>query len=352
MHIIHTLEPLPLVRGAKEPNPSGRYLVDNNNAGEYMSMWPHAMLINHRELTPFDPDRDWNDSRVCLIRPGGLGDLMFLTPVCAELKRRWPRIHITICTVEFNAPVLEHNPDIDAVIPYPLPESEMTFDCMIPFEEVLETGPHGKEWHAVDVFADVLGLKVTDRQVRLYLTDEEKERMAARCPYTGKKRVGIQLRASALARSYPRTLEVARLLAEKGREVYIFNAPGCERIQSNMANIVDVAYLDPSPSFRESCALLLTCDVLVAPDSSLTHAAGALGVPCIALYGPFPWQLRTAGVETTRALQGSAPCAPCFHHQRNLQAWPKNGPCFRSGKCEALDSIEPRRVVAKVEALL
>ncbi|MDO8629104.1 MAG: glycosyltransferase family 9 protein, partial [Phycisphaerales bacterium] len=104
-------------------------------------------------------------------------------------------------------------------------------------------------------------------------------------------------------------------------------------------------------SFRQSAAVLATCDVLLAPDSSLMHVAGALGLPCVALFGPTAWQMRTAYYPSVHAIQGHEGCtiAPCWYHGPAAWSFPRGQPCFESGRCEVISSIAPDRVIQKIE---
>jgi ADP-heptose:LPS heptosyltransferase len=97
---------------------------------------------------------------------------------------------------------------------------------------------------------------------------------------------------------------------------------------------------------------LATCDACIAPDSVFCHVAGALHIPTIALYGPFPWQLRTAHAPSIHALQGVAKCAPCFHHSRVGEVFPRGEECENTGDCAALARISPSRIVSKIDSLI
>jgi ADP-heptose:LPS heptosyltransferase len=97
--------------------------------------------------------------------------------------------------------------------------------------------------------------------------------------------------------------------------------------------------------------VLETCACVIAPDSSILHLASALDVPAVGLFGSIPWHLRTGYAEKTFSLQGKCSHGVCFHHERNGQVWPIAGPCQKSGLCDALDSLEPARIVAKLESL-
>ena len=57
-------------------------------------------------------------SRILLIRRDNIGDLVCTTPVFRALRERWPRAHIGVLVNSYNAPVLENNPDVDAVYAY------------------------------------------------------------------------------------------------------------------------------------------------------------------------------------------------------------------------------------------
>jgi ADP-heptose:LPS heptosyltransferase len=53
--------------------------------------------------------------RILLSRLDRVGDLILSTPAIATLRKAFPRAHITIACSEYNAVVVEHSPDVDAV---------------------------------------------------------------------------------------------------------------------------------------------------------------------------------------------------------------------------------------------
>lgn len=108
---------------------------------------------------------------------------------------------------------------------------------------------------------------------------------------------------------------------------------------------------DP-PDFAESAAILATMDAAIVPDSSLCHLAGALGIPTVALFGPFHWQQRTSWSPSIHAIQGHAPCAPCHHHGWDGHPFPTSQPCHQSGACTALANLTPERIFAKLKQIL
>lgn len=282
---------------------------------------------------------------VLLIRPGGYGDLLFLTPIIADLVGRG--IHVTVCTHPRYFSILEWQPCF--VAPYPMLETEIhAFDRVAWMQDAVEDSKDST--HIVDLFAARVGITLDeDKKVCRYIVREDEKQWAAeRFPRTAKPRIAIQAKASADCRSYPDRpmMGVASMLIERGYEVALFGAP-CT-IQANPVFLNLTAHgLD----IRQSAAVLEQCDVCVAPDSAICHLAGALNVPTVALYGPFPHRARTRYHPSVFAISGQAPCAPCFHHAR-VEAWPEGKPCATAHFCVALGQIHPDRIVAKVVQLL
>jgi heptosyltransferase-3 len=56
--------------------------------------------------------------RVLVIRRDNIGDLVCTTPLFSALRHRYPQAWIGALVNSYNAPVLEHNPDLDEVIAY------------------------------------------------------------------------------------------------------------------------------------------------------------------------------------------------------------------------------------------
>jgi heptosyltransferase-2 len=181
----------------------------------------------------------------------------------------------------------------------------------------------------------------------------------------GIKRLCVQVSASAKCRVYPmfRLMEVLNAIKAKPEwEVFLLGEPGKVQAQDteNVKNLSATG-----TTFRQSAAIVAGSDVLLGSDSAFVHVAGALGVPAIGLYGPFPWKLRTAYSPSVTAVQGKGKCSPCFFHEKHFGALgrqsfppqcpskdkvePGADPRGGTGYCEVLASIEPKRVIALIE---
>lgn len=335
-----------------------KFLVEDLNAGEMLSKgWcrvtqPDAGSV---DLPPYFMDEaDRANAKILFVRPGGFGDLLFLTPSFRELKKRWPECEIWVaCFPQFHEALL-HNQDVTGFINYPVRiEKYQEFSSQLWLENVIEDE---RKLHAVDaiwklVAGNELG-ELSDKRMRYVVTDEERDKAEKEFPKLSEKRIGLQMgwNQTNLPRTYPQMNELSLQLWRDGYEVFLFGRPG--DLKTNEKDRI-VNLMMQGKNFREQCAILATCDCVVAPDSVLCHVAGALEIPTVALYGPFPWQLRTAYAKNTRALQGECLVSPCFHHVKHgTGIFPEHGPCRQSHKCEALDLLSVDRICREVEKML
>ncbi|HWA07946.1 MAG TPA: glycosyltransferase family 9 protein [Opitutaceae bacterium] len=351
MHLVTFNEPVDFARGKKIA--PGRYLADNVNAGQWLARHSRSVMV---EPCPALPAWQVEARSVCIIRPGGLGDLIMITPILREVRRLHPDCVIHVCTHAWNAVVLQGLPFVDGIVPYPMEAWRLgDYEAVVPMEDLVESEPKPAEVHALDSFLKAWpGLTIENRRPEYHLPDSEREEVRKRCnkPSTRRFVVGVQLEASSPVRTYPRMTELLDMLIGRGHGVRIFGEPGKHQIKHPYgARLQNLPACTPAPNFRESVALAADCDGLIVADSSMVHAAGALGLTAVALYGSFPWQVRTKDYPTVHALNGIGPCAACCWHGRTSR-WPGHGPCTKSGYCDVLATIEPGRIVTTLEKLM
>lgn len=286
--------------------------------------------------------------RVLISRTGGFGDLLFCTPLVRSLQARGLDVSVS-CVPHYQDALAGVSVDF---VPYPLTvEQVASYGRVIWLEGVVEFAADPSV-HAVDLIAQAAGEELTEGKHCSYRVAQENAEWAAqKYPRTSARRIGVQLAASAPSRTYPRELMMAALseLLRRGHEVYLFGRPREIQINTPHPRLINTSA--ESPSFAQSCAVLASCDAVLAPDSALCHVAGALDIPTVALYGPFSWRARTAYAPSVRALSGALACAPCAWHGRG-GAFPPGGPCAKTGRCEALATITPDRIVRELERAL
>lgn len=303
-----------------------------------------SLTLRAGRVEPCEPLVSMVNPKTFLItRPGGIGDLLQLTPLIRELHSRG--IAVSVSTHVRYHEALLHQPC--TLLPYPLEESVVrSFDAHGWMENSVENAD-GRQ-HLVDTFADRAGITVADKQASYIVTDEERDWARERFPRTHKPRVAVQSRASSDCRNYPDELfhVVCSMLIGGGCEVVLVGAPG-----SMKAHPAYICLPAQGLSFRQSMAVVADCDVCIGPDSSLVHAAGAMNLNCVALFGPFAWESRTKYAPKTWAISGKAPCAPCFHHART-DPWVAGKPCSTAKKCVALANIDPAEIVRRVKGMI
>ncbi len=84
--------------------------------------------------------------------------------------------------------------------------------------------------------------------------------------------------------------------------------------------------------------------LIIAPDSSFVHIAGALGVPIVGLYGCFPSLLRMKYYKKAIGIDTNVPCAPSFTHG--------HAPCYRGDPPPCFSVISVKNILDAVDHLL
>lgn len=345
MHVINI--PHPIDMGPQGTFPAGRLLMEDRNAAEMMLQFPDAGI----SMEPYRPmERARLITRILVAGGIGMGDAIMLTPVLRELKAKNPLARLDVACFAHYRPALLNLPYIDGFADWPieLEKVESTYQKII-FLENFGHHPLARTHHQTDVFADICGVELTDRRADYFPTKDEKTWAIETFPRVdGIKRLGLQVQASHRCRTWPAELmrDLMNLMVKDGWEIYLMGAPG-EYACQPIGHLHDLR--ERAPRFRESAAFLLTCDAFCGPDSGFLHAAGAMGVKAVGLFGAFPWKLRTAHYPSVFAIQGAGDCGPCFHSPNRLQpAFPRNGPCARTGRCEVLAGITAERVKGKL----
>lgn len=351
MHVLTNSAPIDL--GAAGVIRAGRYMAEDLNCAELMVMAEHgAVKIEPApELPRFDEKQDWNGRTVLFMRSGGIGDMAFLSCVLAELRRRWPKVIITVACRKARYAVFDGLGLTNGFLPTPVPvEVASGFDAVVQFENCVEME---RKKHYVDCLADAMGLTLPEgagaRQIRYEVGTLERLWAKTRYPKkSGVKRLGIQVASGVRARTYPKEQagQVALEMIRRGWEVFLFGERGQAPQKQKYAGLRNLT--ESGLSFRESCALIPTCDVFLAPDSSLLHIAGALDVKAVGLFAVVPAAMRTAFAPSISAIEGVGACSPCFFHQRAGIEFPKGGPCEKTGFCTVLSGIKTDTIVAKI----
>jgi heptosyltransferase III len=315
---------------------------------------------------------------VLLIVTRRIGDVLLATPLLRSIKQAWPDAAIDVLVFEGTQGILAANPDIHRLIAVPERPARLAHLALLlrlarRYDMALST----LQGDRPTLYAFVAG-----RWRAGLLTDSRKERWKQRLlqqwvPFddanTHTVRMNLALtrvlgivpqadvsvrwaasdaeRANALAPAtpyavlhpYPKFnykmwrregwITVAERLLARGLGVVLSGGPDA----AERAYVTDIARgLPPRVvnaagqlSLGASACLVSQAAVYVGPDTAMTHAAAALGVPTIALFGPTnivkwgpwprghdvssnPWRrIGSQRAGNVTLLQGAGACVPC-----------------------------------------
>jgi ADP-heptose:LPS heptosyltransferase len=301
-------------------------------------------------------DRRPKDRNKTLIyRMGGAGDLIMLSPSLRELKKLFPESKVTLATRPDNVGVLEGLPYIDDVIAIKDVNPEDAADSRIidlrwkvecpEVSGTLSTNLY-KTVNRVEMFARLIGVKLTDTTCDVYLDQEKVKWMKVAIGYSEEDRyLGIQ----ATTTSNTRTIlpEYIPEIIDKFKDFTIVLFGRTEfwhgrKVEVDMKSIEGsniINSIDKTPDIGDMIALISLMDYVISPDSAAIHIAGALKKPCLALFGNMPPPIRIDQYSTVFPLypKGELPCIPCYdfknpcvyYEQTTIKQQPVGSECMK-----------------------
>ncbi len=279
---------------------------------------------------------------------GGIGDILMMTPGLAVLKKKYPEREIHFAIPKGFHGLLLGNTDVEVKDIHAdvlhQDDYSLWYDLTrCPAARVESMTLPRVRANRIDIYAAAMGVKrkrlaEVGRIPRYMVTPEEQDwadNFLREHGLVGKDVFGIHLYSADSYKDYPHFEEVARQLALKN-PVLLFHG---ETIQGfDIPNIIKV---DSHP-LRRSIALVQRCRCFIAPDSGLLHAAAALHVPTVALFGPTCGKVFTRHYPHVRMLDARErfPCVPCWRNQGIV--------CAVSGKVESvcMERLSPDAVLA------
>jgi len=308
--------------------------------------------------------------RLLLVRLSAIGDVVMAMPLLSMLRSSWPQAHIAWLVQSECVPLLQAHPDLDRAIELPRAHwrqlrrqghwlrlaRELTgfvrdlrregFDTVIDIQGLLKSavwarisgagvrigldpreGSSGLMTHVVRStpndprmaseyrhLASCLGLAgefrpqlplAADAQQQAQALVGERHPYAVLCPFTTRPQ----------KHWFPEHwIDLALRLHQAGLTPVMLGGPGdrsaADEIHLGAPVIVNLVGRTGLP---EAAAVIAGAAALVGVDTGLTHMAGALGVPALALFGSTRPYLDT-GMERVRVLYHPLPCSPCRRH--------------------------------------
>lgn len=293
-------------------------------------------------------------------RAAGIGDIVCTQPAIREFRERHPETHIAYATRKEFIPVVQMFGCVDSVIAtdvrgatWPMAPRlyDSRFDLLLADERM--PAQYSRS-HLVDQFAEQVGMIPADRQPRLAIAHHAAPRAmqaVAAIRVQGRPLIAIHIGPSWPVREWGKGCwaELAdRLRARFGAVVVQLGVDANTGTGPCVApRITGTADWVGKWSLAESVAAIAQMDLLIGIDSGLLHISGAVGTPCIGLFGAVDGRLRLPPKTPSRAVTGNVPCLGC-HHTVPPGHW-RTG-CPHDIAC--MKAIAPGEVLAAVEHLL
>lgn len=306
--------------------------IHNILAGEYgyvlrtLNEAPHVQeaFFDPKKIPGFpkkatDPSSIPAGSRLLILRVGGLGDMIMLTPVLRYIRERLnPDVEITLATFKYSHELFHKTPCVDAVIPSPVRLSHLLeYDYYMEFfneknddEEKIFASMNMTDYHFRGIEVDYNNLDDDSKRVHLpkdiacsediikfySQLDREQYRAVALASLfsSSPTRDFPPGHFEVLIRSFPDVLFVVPYKDKtifKGRFDHITNN--------------NLIYLDTSGSITEYITAIEQSDIVVCSDSSAYHIAEALGKKAIVLFGSVNPDFRIRYYRNVRSLSVS-----------------------------------------------
>jgi ADP-heptose:LPS heptosyltransferase/glycosyltransferase involved in cell wall biosynthesis len=276
-----------------------------------------------------------NNKTITIKRKGGIGDILMLTPVISEIRRKNPNTTIYFDTIY--PEVLECNPDISVI------GNNDNSDIVIDFNRSVETKMVGggileeeisEKNNRIDLFFKHVNMKIPENpKTKYFLKKNEVEEASKLLEKSGVKETNILIGYAGIPvahrRAYPLKLarELFDLLLENPEVKIILLGSGARSFvqedkvmlsqNSRIINLID------QTGIREVAAIMSHCRLVIACDSGLLHIANALDIPNIGLFGTIdPW-LRTKYYPLCKTIfpKGRLDCIPCNDQGKACKGW-------------------------------
>lgn len=277
-----------------------------------------------------------------IIRGEGLGDVIMTLPAIHALKAKFPSSRITYFTNTRYldgaiVKVLRYNPLVDEISDREFLEDSqfdavLNLHCPCSAYEQPKCAPINR----IDLFAQHMGVTIIDHQPKYFVQQEEVEwgKRVLEKVYREKLML-VQPCASERRRSldHLKLRQALQTLYNKYRIISVIVTHGSDFQTDTLWENIPGAIVLRDLDVRQIAAIMIHCNLVFCPDSSILHLAGALAVPTVGYFGPTDPRARVNYYKNAVALwpiKDHSKCSPCW--------W--IGPCQFKTICFDLITVE------------
>ena len=276
-------------------------------------------------------------------RQGALGDVLLITPIIHELKKRYPDARIWIQTGCKEA--LRHHPDVDKVVSQNIERKAHT---IIDLNLAYESQP---KLHLVDAYSQkAFGADLEDKRPFLYSSAQDEKRLArivkGQLDLAKEAFIVMHQAVSWENRTWPIASwnQVVEGLLQDGFKVVIIGR------KKDFSYLKDPRVINLHSQLTLSAIreLIKKSQLFIGPDSALIHIAMTTKTPIIGLFTVADPKLRVTREHNVIALTPTSSCRFCLH---DIQPPVEKISC-RFGTNHCLKEITPENVLHCAKQML
>jgi ADP-heptose:LPS heptosyltransferase len=232
----------------------------------------------------------WSTKNIHLRRTGARGDVLMMTPIVREMKKKYPKSRLSFITLPESAEVLKNNPYIDEIITNIGYQADNIQDLNY------ERNP-GK--NRLEVVAEKLRIKLTDKSYDLIIPDKVKKSVTEKLAGISKKFVVFHTGRTWANREWNLNYFRSLGLWLQGLGYIIIE------VGNTMTPKLGFNYLATKLSIQETAEVIRRSDFFVGVDSLCLHIASAMKKRSFCIYGVIePQIVRNNDKETSFYVKG------------------------------------------------
>lgn len=301
------------------------------------------------------------------VRMRGLGDVILSLPAIATMRSMNGNASqkYTYITTPAAKSILECTDLLDDIIPvnykhshagYPLPPPDVDyskFDSVVNLINRIDFVPSSSTTPRTELFAKEMGIDKCDYSASGWKLSPPKEwiydiwNLLMSYGLRPEHRImGLQTDTKGASRNWPkaRQIEFCGKAMKKGWKVVLISDQHRAKYPHDCINLTGEL------SLKQYIALIKVLSILVCPDSSGVHLAGAMDVPAIGLFGAVDPKLRVSHYDSVRTIVGKAKyCRRLDGSHKFCNDWQSRSCSHKKRVPECMWGIKAKHVMKEVE---
>jgi len=291
----------------------------------------------------------------CVVRMGGLGDLIMLSSSLAKMKKKNPDSPLTLATIPRYVPIMKDLKGVDLCIPIE-DMSKYSFDKVLDLRYAVEPsniGPGSLSWRKYvqndrsDNFDELCGVNSRGKYFNVPVDKEIRKTIIKRKIVKGKIKIGLCPTTASPVRVIPPeyVAPLTRMLEGLGHVHLIGKTEEWNSDLSKISGGCVVNLLDRTDD-KELIAACSMMDLIISPDTGVLHIAGALKKKAIGLFANINPDTRIKYYKNMTSIYPvcEMACVPCHDVPGACDCETPGAPCMRW--------ITPERILVAAKARL